>query len=95
MGVTIVTEAKKGKAGRPKADPNAPKETKLERFRRLAKQRVPRAVKAINGVANLSGSGYEYTPEQAAKIGSALDAAVSAMKRRFEGGKVQADSFEI
>jgi hypothetical protein len=93
-----MTSPTKRAAGRPKTapkDPNAPKETKADKFRRLATARVPSAIKRINAVAKLSGSGYEYTPEQASKIVTALVQAVNALRQRFEGGSVQAEEFDI
>jgi hypothetical protein len=88
----------KKRAGRPARtprDPNAPKENKAEKFRRLAIQRVPRALKAINSVANLADAGYEHTPEQAEKVLSVLINAVDVLRKRFEGGTVQTDTFDV
>lgn len=60
-------------------------ETKAQRFVRVGKTRVNRAIKTVNSVAALSGAGYEYTDEQRDKIVSALEAAtantVAALKR--------------
>lgn len=60
-------------------------ETKAQRFVRVGKTRVNRAIKTVNSVAALSGSGYEYTDEQRDKIVSALEAAtantVASLKR--------------
>lgn len=60
-------------------------ETKAQRFVRLAKKRVPRAVKAINSVAAFAGSGYEFSDEQRDKVIAALETAtantVASLKR--------------
>jgi len=55
-------------------------ETPADRFVRMAKQRVPRALKAVLAVGNLSGRGYQYSPEQAAKIERDLLTAVGEVK---------------
>ena len=60
-------------------------ETKAQRFVRLAKKRVPRAVKSVNSVAAFAGAGYEYTDEQRDKIIAALETAtantIASLKR--------------
>lgn len=60
-------------------------ETKAQRFVRLAKKRVTRAVKTVQSVAAFAGPGYEYTDEQRDKIVAALEAAtvntVASLKR--------------
>lgn len=58
-------------------------ETPDVRFRRLAKQRVPRAIKALESVGKLGGRGYTYTPEQAAKIAADLTAAAERVASAF------------
>lgn len=65
------------------------------RFIRLAVQRVPRAVKAVRGIGNLSGSGYTYTPEQAEKIVNALKAAVEFVADKFSGSAPASESFTL
>jgi len=67
---------------------------KAEKFVKIAKARTSRAIKAINLLQNLSGSGYAYTPEQASQIVAALDKAVAALARRFEG-KSKAETFDF
>ncbi|MBI1953426.1 MAG: hypothetical protein HYS41_04805 [Candidatus Omnitrophica bacterium] len=56
------------------------------------------ALKRIGLVGNLTGPGYDYTPEQAAKIISALRAAVSAVETKFSrtrGAKASEASFTL
>lgn len=60
-------------------------ETKADLFRRLGVARVTRAIKAIDSVGKLSGSGYESTPEQRVKIIAALSGAVERVEARFDG----------
>jgi len=64
-------------------DPNESKEAK---FKRLASVRMSAALKAVRGVANLSGAGYGFTEAQAAQIGTDLDKAVSYVKNSFKNG---------
>lgn len=78
--------AKGATRGRKKAaekDPNAPQETKAQKFSRLATARVNTALAKIRLIANLSGPGYEYTPEQVSKIESNLNDTVSETMGRF------------
>lgn len=57
-------------------------ETKRAKFIRLATARVGKAVKAIAGIGNLSGSAYEYSEADIAKIkGAIMDANVSMLAR--------------
>lgn len=77
----------KSNAGRKKADPN---ETPEARFKRLAEQRVSRALKSIAAVGALTGKGYAHSEEQRSKIAQALSGQVSAAISRLEsGGKAQ------
>lgn len=58
-------------------------ETKHDKFKRLATQRVTNAVKKIDLIGNLATSSYEYSPEEAEKIFAALQQAVDGVKDRF------------
>lgn len=59
-------------------------ETKAAKFARLAPPRIQNALDKIALIGNLaSKSGYEYTPEQVAKIKTALEGAVKAVTDRF------------
>jgi hypothetical protein len=70
-------------------------ETKEQRFVRLAKPRVQNAIKRIQQVGNCSGVAYVYTPEQAAKIVSALSQAVDGVKAAFDKVKLTTNSFDF
>jgi len=70
-------------------------ESKQDKFKRLATQRVPNAVKKIEIIGNLAGSGYESTPEDVDKIISALQEAVDGVKEKFSKRKTQAAKFEL
>ena len=58
-------------------------ETKEQRFQRLATKRTQAALQKIKLLGNLTSSSYAYTPEQAAKILTALRAAVDAVEAKF------------
>ncbi len=60
------------KRGGQKAPPN---ETSAQKFVRLAKVRVPAALKAIARVQSLAGAGYEATDDQANKVALAIQTA--------------------
>lgn len=64
-----------------------PNETKAAKFLRLGKPRVNAALKSIDIVGNLSGSGYEYTAEQVAAIRKALEVAVEKTMAKFDTKK--------
>ena len=60
------------------------KESKADRFRRVADARVNKIIKMIRLLGNCSGTGvYEYTDTQAAYIFSALQSELDKAKRRF------------
>lgn len=61
-------------------------ENKSEKFRRLANQRLPRAVAAIASLAKLASGGYEFTPVQADMIVATLQDRVEGVKVAFAGG---------
>lgn len=71
-------------------------ETKAEKFKRLAESRVEKALTAIALIRGLSNKGnYEYTPEQADKIGAALEAEVIKTVDAFKGKSVDAPGFSL
>lgn len=73
------------------AQPSTKKaETRKERFVRIANLRVPKALKAIHMIGNLAGAGYEFTPEQVAKINSLLAESVAKTMQQFSNVKTQA-----
>jgi len=71
---------------------------RTDAFRRLANNRVNRAIKAIQLVSNLSNkSHYFYTDKQSKQIISALEKEIRELKSKFNNttnGK-QGDYFEI
>jgi hypothetical protein len=62
-------------------------ETKHDKFKRLATLRVPNAIKKIELIGNLAGSGYESSPEDVEKIISTLQKAVDGVKEKFSKTK--------
>lgn len=62
-------------------------ESKHDKFKRLANQRVANALKKIELIGNLSSSGYEYTPEEVDKIFVALQQTLDSTKNRFSKSK--------
>ncbi len=59
-------------------------ETKAERFRRVALSRMDRALKALELVGGLAGTGYESTAEQQVAMFEALLATLEVARSRFE-----------
>lgn len=67
-------------------------ETKAAKFKRLGSARVTKARKAISVIGNLSGSGYEYTPEQVQLIRDVLSTELESVLASFNrAGKVKQD----
>jgi len=64
--------------------PASQEETKRDKFKRVVKPRVSRAVKAIRLIGNCSGSAYEYTESDLTLIMIALQAAVEQLARRYQ-----------
>lgn len=62
-------------------------ETKHDKFKRLATQRVTSALKKIELVGNLGTSSYESTPEEVEKIFASLQQALDNAKGRFSKSK--------
>lgn len=65
------------------------------RFVRLAKQRVPKALKALDSIGKLAGSGYGNTAEQADKITKALQQKLDAVTSKLAGEKVATAAFDL
>lgn len=70
-------------------------ETKVEKSRRLANQRMGSALKYLNLVGNLAGVGYEFTDEQRTQIVETLQDAVMTVKDRFGGKSQSAAGFRL
>lgn len=72
------------------------KETKEEKFRRLANARVNRALKSIRVIGNLANPAtYDYTDKQVNQIVKALRDEVKELQQRFDGGPDGAKEFEL
>lgn len=60
------------------------KETKHERFQRIASSRTNRIIDQLRLLGNCSNrSNYEYTDEEVKKVFSAIEAELKAQKVRF------------
>lgn len=77
------------KGGRKSAPAN---ETKADKFTRLAKARMSKALKAIKQLQALGGSGYESTEAQREKMISALQSAVKETAERLNRVKAEKDT---
>ena len=62
---------------------NVSNETKEERFKRLAEQRVASTLDKIRLIGNLATSQYSYSADQVAKIFSALKGAIADVEDKF------------
>ena len=71
-------------------------ESKHDKFKRLATQRVTNAIKKIELLGNLSGSGYESTPEEVEKIFKAMQDTLDGVKEKFsKTTRVDKSKFEL
>lgn len=71
-------------------------ESKHDKFKRLATQRVTNAIKKIELIGNLSSSGYEYAPEEVEKIFISLLQTLDNTKSRFsKSKKEETGKFEL
>lgn len=62
------------------------KETKREKFKRLAELRTNNAIKQIQLIGNLSNkNNYEYTEEDVKKIFKALREEIELAEKKFSG----------
>ncbi|OED44892.1 hypothetical protein ACH42_06370 [Endozoicomonas sp. (ex Bugula neritina AB1)] len=77
-----------------KKEPKLEKKTKQEKFIELAEGRVPKAIKQLTMVGNLSDkSKFEYTDKQVKQIYEVLHTALDQMKVRFEDGEAKDETF--
>lgn len=65
------------------------------RFVRIANKRVPKTIKAIMGIANLSGAGYISTPAQQKAISDALTKAVADTVQKLAGTVKEVSGFTL
>ncbi len=68
-----------------------PGESKQEKFLRLAPPRINKVLHSIESLGKLSGSSYEYTPEQIEKMLGAIDKAVEDLRGKFVKSKAKED----
>ena len=69
---------------------------KSDKFKELARSRVNRAINMIRLIANLGNKAhYDYTPDKARKIVSALQAEVNNVKTKFNSKKRGTEEFTI
>lgn len=66
-----------------------------KRFVRIANKRVPKALKALEGIANLGGASYVKTPEQIKAICGALSDAVKVLEAKLSGTKKTESGFTL
>ena len=72
------------------------KNDKSAKFKELARSRVNRAINMIRLIANLGNKAhYDYTPEQARKIVTALQSEVNNVKTKFNSKKRGTEEFTI
>jgi len=69
-------------AQEPKFDPR--KESKEEKFKRLAEPRVNNALDKIRLIGNLASSQYSFTNEQVEKIIESLSTATAELEDKFQ-----------
>lgn len=68
----------------PRSGSTSSKETKAQRFERLAERRVTGALRSLRLVGNLANRhNYDYTQEHARQILEALDEGLRNVKQRF------------
>jgi len=71
-------------------------ESKHDKFKRLATQRVTSALKKIELIGNLATSSYESSPEEVEKIFTSLQHAIDSTRSRFsKTKKEETKKFEL
>jgi len=71
-------------------------ESRHDKFKRLATQRVTNAIKKIELIGNLSSPGYEYTPEEVEKIFTGLQQVLDSTRSKFsKAKKEETGKFEL
>ena len=72
------------------------KETKRERFVRLAEARTNKIINMLQLLGNCSSRiNYEYTDEDIKKIFGAIEKEVKATKSKFTDGEVKTKMFKL
>ena len=70
--------------------------TKKEKFVELAEVRVPKVLRQITQIGNLSDkSRFEYTDKQVKQIHEALKESLDRMTTRFENGEDKEEVFKL
>jgi hypothetical protein len=70
--------------------------TKKDKFVELAEIRVPKVLRQITQLGNLSDkSKFEYTDKQVKQIYKALEESLDRMKARFENGEDKEEVFKL
>jgi hypothetical protein len=69
--------------------------SKTQKFQELANKRVPKALKQLKLIGNLSMSGYEYTSEQVEKIRTALQDQLDSSMARFDPKSLSTETFKV
>jgi 23S rRNA pseudoU1915 N3-methylase RlmH len=70
-------------------------ETKNQRFKRLGKARMIKALDALDMLINLSTAQYEATPEEVAKMINALNQKILDIKNSFESQIKPIEQFDF
>jgi len=70
-------------------------DVKRAAFIKVVSPRVGRALKAIRLIANCASANYNYTPEQAACIVTALEGAVQGVKDVYAKKALKQDGFSL
>jgi hypothetical protein len=65
------------------------------KFVRIANKRVPKALAAVKGIANLAGAGYVKNAAQVKAICDALDQAAKDVRGKLSGEKQSAAGFVL
>ena len=71
------------------------KESKADRFKRLASKRVNAAIKQLELIGNLSSGAYEYTEDQVEKIFGTLQRSLDTSREMFSKTKQTKEAFSF
>ena len=71
------------------------KESRSEKFKRLASRRVNELLKKLGNMGKLSSANYEYTEEEVDKIFVSLQQAMDEAKSKFSKKTRKGDSFVL
>lgn len=71
------------------------KETKADRFRRLANMRTNKVIRSLEGLGKLGGGSYESTAEQRSRIKTVLTDALTRAMDRLESKREAKEQFSL